>query len=117
MFDCSVYCQEARIMKWTLRNLWRKTPAPLSVVPAPERGAGLARALAKAKETGGRKNYHYPVKAPDLMPGVVPATAKPAIAMDANFSAMSGVPGAAGYAYGDSAGFPGYPYLAMLATR
>lgn len=106
-------------MTW-LRNLWdrfRKTPAPFSVTPAPERGEGLARALAKAKETGGRKSYCYPVKAPDLMPGVVPATAKSGIAMDANFSAMNGVPGAAGYAYGDSAGFPGYPYLAMLATR
>jgi hypothetical protein len=106
-------------MTW-LRNLWarfRKSPAPLSVTPAPERGDGLRKALAKAKETAGRKSYCYPVKAPDLMPGVVKAGAKSGIALDSNFNAACSLPGAAGYAYGDSAGFPGYPYLAALATR
>ena len=86
-----------------------------SVVP--KRGDGLARALAKARETSGRKKYQYPVKAPDLMPGVVPKGAKAGIAMDSNFSGMANFPGAGGYAYGDVAGFPGYPYLSMLATR
>jgi phage-related protein (TIGR01555 family) len=51
------------------------------------------------------------------MPGIVPATTKSAIAQDSNFSGMTNFPGAGGYAYGDAAGFPGYPYLANLATR
>lgn len=51
----------------------------------------------------------FPVEVPQLRPGVVPAGIKPAIAMD-NVS----------YTYADIAnanGFPGYPYLANLATR
>jgi len=92
--------------------IWPWQRKPLSVVPAPESKDGLARALAKANETA-RKKYQYPVKLPDLMPGVVPAGQKAGIAMDSNFSNFP----AASYSYGNFAGFPGYPYLSMLATR
>lgn len=97
-----------------LRRLFREPSAPL---PPVTKRAGLGRALAKASETGGRSKYQYPVKAPDIMPGVVPSTTKSGIAMDTNFAGMGRFPGAAGYSFGDVAGFPGYPYLAMLATR
>lgn len=64
--------------------------------------------------------YYYPIKEPQLMPGVVPDGAKAAIAMDAD----CGAAGAYNYArsmmfsgMGNIQGFPGYPYLSMLATR
>ena len=58
----------------------------------------------------------FAIKPPDLMPGVVPADKTPAIAMDY----APGVYDFAAQCFGndpDFNGFPGYPYLANLATR
>jgi len=57
------------------------------------------------------KPYSYPVQAPTLYPGVVPAgTQAPVMAMDASVYdyAQGAYPGG---------GFPGFSYLSMLATR
>ncbi len=75
--------------------------------------AGIsARALARAGERSESqiKPYQFPIKVPDLYPGVVPKNEKAAIAMDepAYLFAQQCF---------ETAGFPGYPYLAMLATR
>lgn len=57
------------------------------------------------------KSYEYPIKPPELMPGVVPANeTAPVMALDSN-----------PYSYAaqvlSGGGFPGYQYLAQLATR
>ena len=71
----------------------------------------LRRAATKAKAGVAKKSYDFPVRPPDLPAGVVPAnTVAPVMAMDANpyqFAAAT-FPGG---------GFPGFPYLAQLATR
>jgi uncharacterized protein len=81
---------------------------------------GLLRALAKIRMESGEptKNYKYPIQPPQLMPGIVPAGQKAAVAMDSG-------PFAGTYEYvrllqgfsADFNGFPGYPYLAALSTR
>ena len=76
------------------------------------KGAGLRRAANKAKEGASpAKSYTFPVKPPELMPGVAPAgVAAPVMSMDANpyqFAAQA-FPGG---------GFPGFSYLSQLATR
>ena len=79
---------------------------------APKKSGGLRRAANKAKEGASpAKSYTFPVKPPELMPGVAPpGVTAPVMALDANpyqFAAAS-FPGG---------GFPGFPYLAQLATR
>jgi hypothetical protein len=81
--------------------------------------AGIrAAAIDRARETSDGAKYRYPIKRPELMPGVVPQGKKaPVLAMDG--------PAAACYEFalsmssfgGDWIGFPGYPYLAALSTR
>ena len=76
----------------------------------------LGAAVARAREATAEAP-RFPLQAPVLFPGVVPKGIKPLIAMD----------GFAGPAYSYSefgfgfnpevVGFPGYPYLAYLATR
>ena len=89
----------------------RKTP----VITAPKKptGDGLRRAALKAGmlAADGPKAYDYPIKAPVLAPGVVPAgVTAPVLAMDANAYdfAQQMFP---------SGGFPGFAYLSQLATR
>ncbi len=73
---------------------------------------------------------HFTIKPPDIFPGVVGKIdgqqAKPAVAMDSAAydyarTAMDALPasvyGSGLYTYGDIGGFPGYPYLNMLALR
>ena len=83
-------------------------------------GAGMKRALSRVKmllaEKPTTKNYNYPIQAPKLLPGIVPTGEKaPVLAMDYS--------GATGSYYADlvstaiGAGFPGFQYLSMLATR
>lgn len=72
-------------------------------------------AIAKAKAAEAKGKRVFPIQPPDLMPGVVPKGESPAIAMDYNpglydFATSMAMP------Y-DFQGFPGYPYLASLATR
>jgi hypothetical protein len=81
--------------------------------------AGIrAAVIDRARETSDGAKYRYPIKRPELMPGVVPQGKKaPVLAMDG--------PAAACYEFalsmssfgGDWIGFPGYPYLAALSTR
>jgi hypothetical protein len=78
----------------------------------PPKGDGLRRAAAKARQQAAEvKPYSYPVKPPELAPGIVPEGSKaPVMAMDTNpyqFAAQQ-FPGG---------GFPGFPYLSQLATR
>jgi hypothetical protein len=83
--------------------------------PSKPRGDGLRRALNKvrmmAADSSTVKPYNYPVKPPMLAPGVVPkGLTAPVLAMDASaYDYISQTfPGG---------GFPGFPYLAQLATR
>lgn len=89
---------------------WAK---PAATVEAPKkRNNGLKLAAEKAKMQGGEKadRYKFPIRNADLAPGVVPDGVIPAIAMDsASLSYINTV-----YSGG---GFPGYAYLAQLATR
>lgn len=90
---------------------WRTEPV-LSVVP---KGDGLRVAAYKAEQqTVERKQF--PIRLPDLPPRVVPAGAKSGIAMDENFASCA-TSYAPLYSQGLVNGFPGYPYLAALATR
>lgn len=98
------------------RNKAKPLPAPKELTVA-ERSRNLRIAKTKAaadKPTAG--GPRFPLKSPDLMPGVVPAGITPAVAMDY----CPGVYEFAGQAYAHDPnfqGFPGYPYLANLATR
>lgn len=79
--------------------------------PATPKGHGLRRAAAAAAAMGSdAKSYSFPVQAPKLPRGVVPEGVRAPVAMDA-----------AAYDYAQEVyaggGFPGYPYLASMATR
>jgi len=80
--------------------------------PAARKPGAMRRAANKAKEGAtAAKSYTFPVKPPELMPGVAPANvAVPVMSMDAN-----------PYAYAaqqfPGGGFPGFAYLSQLATR
>lgn len=78
----------------------------------PKKLTGLKRAADKAKsQAPARKSYDFPVKPPELAPGVVPAgRSAPVMATDSNPYAFA----AATYPGG---GFPGFSYLSQLATR
>lgn len=81
-----------------------------------QRGNNLRRAVMKAKliaEDSAPKPYYFPIKAPELFPGIVPKdTVAPVLAMDYAGAAYQ----FAGYGI-DCVGFPGYSYLSMLAAR
>lgn len=76
--------------------------------------AGLRRAAEKAKTMAtdaAPKPYAFPIKPPELLPGVVPANVTaPVLAMDSPAYAYAA-------ALCTTAGFPGYSYLSQLATR
>lgn len=81
-------------------------------------GSGIVAALRRATEDTPR--IHFPIKAPVILPGVVPkgeivpVEQGVALAMDA----MPGQElGSQLYAYNNIEGFPGYPYLMLLALR
>ena len=78
----------------------------------PTKGSGLRRAAAKAAESSKpAKSYDWPIKAPDLLPGVAPAgVAAPVMAADSPAYAMAAQAFPGG-------GFPGFAYLSQLATR
>lgn len=99
------------MLNW-LRNLWHEPAAP----PVTSRKSWLANlkvALFKAQQKP--VAHRYPLQAPVHAKGVTPANLKApvALAMDsfsANFPAFNM------FFNAEVAGFPGYPYLAMLAT-
>lgn len=86
-------------------------------MPKKPRANSLRSAVSKARNKV-QEALRFPLQAPELFPGVVPKGVKPIIAMDGDFASNA-------YTYGLSAwglspevvGFPGYPYLAFLATR
>ena len=70
------------------------------------------------------ERIHYPIQPPTIMRGVVPKGEKPLVAMDeaayeSARMAMDAAPqfGSQYYAYSNIEGFPGYPYLMLLALR
>lgn len=78
------------------------------------KGDKLAQAAFRAKMVTKENPYQYPLQPPELPKGVVPVgQAAPVVAMDeAPYNPYQ--------YYGTTimaAGFPGYPYLSMLATR
>lgn len=75
---------------------------------------GLTRAVSKAEMRRRAHRYRYPIQIPTLLQGIVPKNTRPAVAMDSALPVYD----YARITYGsDFAGFPGYPYLAALATR
>ena len=88
---------------------------PAKAIPT---SAGIRAALYKAMEEVPR--IQFPIRPPDILPGVVPAGVNPKVqadtklAMDAVGSAQFG---SQLYGYSNVEGFPGYPYLAALALR
>lgn len=98
-------------MSWFSR--FTSSPPPLSIVPAAKHmsisHSAVRRAQAKPEV------IMYPIQAPVLPPGVVPAGTKAAVAMDS--TAASAYNFASTFMGGGMPGFPGYPYLATLALR
>lgn len=83
---------------------------------------GVRRALNKLRQSSPKPNkYQHPFQAPSIAPGVVPV-GKIAPVMAADYALPGGAPYSA-YGFAQSlpgyvvTGFPGYPYLSMLATR
>jgi phage-related protein (TIGR01555 family) len=88
----------------------------------PATSNGIRRALLHVLEDSPRP--HYPIKEPFIPRGVVPDGIKPQVATDAVAYecarlAMDASPGFGSqlYAYSNIEGFPGYPYLMLLALR
>ena len=82
----------------------------------------MRRAAQSALMSGGaskKKDYQYPVQPPEIPAGVVPKGKRAPVALAAD-SAIGNIPynayTLASYNY-PGYGFPGFPYLSMLATR
>ena len=87
--------------------------------PPKDPSAGIRAALRKATET--EDCPHYAVRPPVIPKGVVPEGHQAQVATDDNAYrlAMDAAPrfGSQLYAYSNIEGFPGYPYLMLLALR
>lgn len=91
---------------------------------APPKSHGISLAARKAGIPDVRPP-RWPIRPPVLRPGVVPAGKKAQVAMDSAayeyarlaMDAPASWYGNSMYMYGDIGGFPGYPYLMMLALR
>lgn len=95
------------------KNVAKPLPAAAKLSAA-DRSANLRIAKSKAADKPASAKPVFAIKPPELMPGVVPAGKSSAIAMDY----APGVYDFASQCFGaDFQGFPGYPYLANLATR
>jgi phage-related protein (TIGR01555 family) len=88
-----------------------KTPAEPKT-ELKKKGTGLSSAVNKAlAATTPKKTYEFPVKPPDLAPGVVPkGSTAPVMATDSNPYSFAAQQFSGG-------GFPGFSYLSNLATR
>jgi hypothetical protein len=108
-------------MKWH----WKQKQETPVVVPLRVDTSGIRAALARSMEEPQRS--HFPIKPPTIMAGVLPVGEKSLVAMDeaayasarsVAMDAMSGAEfGSQLYAYSNVEGFPGYPYLMLLALR
>ena len=97
----------------------KKAREPIQAKPLPN-ARSKSQNMALIRDKAANKPAHnqplrFPIQPPAIMPGVVPADQQSAIAMDYN-------PGVYEFASSmvgtyDFQGFPGYPYLANLATR
>lgn len=97
-------------------KFWKKSEAVIIEPEAPRR-ANFSRAAEKsASNRSPKKSYTFPIKPPELPTGVVPNGVKaPVMAMDSGGEYATPF---TGYAFGAGYnGFPGYQYLATLATR
>ena len=94
------------------RPVGRPRKTPKVDAPAKPKGDGLRRAAERAKAgASAAKSYAFPVKPPELAPGVVPAgVTAPVMAQDSNQYAYAAQTFPGG-------GFPGFAYLSQLATR
>lgn len=100
-----------KVKKAKAKNIAKPLPAPNA---QPDRKRNLAIGKHRAAEKPGVVSQRFAIKPPELMPGVVPAGRSSAIAMDY----APGIYDFASLSLGaDFQGFPGYPYLANLATR
>jgi hypothetical protein len=82
--------------------------------PAPKTNSLAIAALKALTPDENLKPTRWPIKPPELFPGVVPKGKTAQVAMDSgpyNYASSSM------YISGDVGGFPGYPFLMMLALR
>ena len=105
--------KKAEKAKAKVKNVAKPLPTVTSdAVKRTNRRIAVSKAAQSQKPAAPR----FAIKPPDLLPGVVPAGREAAIAMDY----APGVYDFAAQCFGndpDFNGFPGYPYLANLATR
>ncbi len=104
---------------------WHKPPAKderPSPAAAPDVASGIRAALQKAQQE--IQPVRYPIQPPKIAPGVVPSGVSPQVTLDKlAYDQAQLVHDAAPefssalYAYGNIEGFPGYPYLMLLALR
>ena len=100
----------------------KKVKAPQKNGPTKTNGLSVAAQRALAQDA---PRMRWPIQAPNLMPGVVPQGEKAQVAMDSAayaqaklaFDAPASWYASSMYMGGDVGGFPGYPYLMMLALR
>lgn len=92
----------------------RKSKPDLTPAQTSSKASRLTRALSLAEGEMDLQPYKnkYPIKEPEIYPGVVPTGVTPAVAMDANAFTQA----RAAYFNGSHVGFPGFPRLAMLDT-
>ena len=85
---------------------------------SPATSSGIYAALHRATEEPVAPRF--PIKPPEILAGVVPSGQKPQVVTDVQL-AMDAMPGpefgSQLYAYSNIEGFPGYPYLMLLALR
>ncbi len=89
---------------------------------SPKTSSGIRSAISKALQ--GDERPHYSIQPPVIPTGVVPRGEKPMVAMDSAAYECARLANDAGqqfgsqmYAYNNVEGFPGYPYLMLLALR
>lgn len=89
---------------------WLSSGAPMPEVKKPKK-LNIKQSVIGALQKQG-DSYSYPIKAPELPPGVVPVGVSPMVAMDSTGQWFG-----AEFTYSSGGGFPGYPALAALSTR
>lgn len=100
------------MINWILKLLGRNNPAPAAESAPKSPDNSMAVAANRIAAMGSTDKYSYPVRPPELPPGVVPVGITPAIAMDSTGQWFG-----AEFTYSSGGGFPGYPALSALATR
>jgi phage-related protein (TIGR01555 family) len=104
----------ASAIPFMIKLWWKKSP--VEIEPPVPRRANFAASIAKSDNNPiKKKSYSYPIQPPKLPKGVVPTgQLAPVMAMDSGGEYGNNYSFALGSGYN---GFPGYQYLATLATR